>query len=50
MLRHDSACPFCRAEIRMAIKRIDGTDALYCPSCKFVEDVATDLQIQGGLR
>jgi hypothetical protein len=41
VLRHDSACPLCQAPERVPIKRLSGTLGMYCPSCKFVEDVGS---------
>jgi hypothetical protein len=50
MLRHDSACPLCQGKERQSIKRIDGTLGLYCPACKFIENIAypLDLELPGG--
>lgn len=43
--RHDSACPLCQAPERVPIKRLSGSLGLYCPACKFVEDVGSFVDI-----
>lgn len=33
------ACPFCQGTRRVPIRRIGGRPALYCLSCKYIEDL-----------
>jgi hypothetical protein len=40
MPRHDTACPWCLNSDRVRIRRLNGSIGLYCPSCKFVEEIA----------
>ncbi|MDG6257525.1 MAG: hypothetical protein QCH35_08010 [Methanomicrobiaceae archaeon] len=38
--RHDTACPYCFNTERVRIRRLDGSQGLYCPSCKYIEAIA----------
>jgi len=46
MPRYDTSCPYCSNTERVRIRRIDGSLGLYCPSCKYIEHIASPVYFE----